>query len=229
MYNTIMSKIKNDNLGEIMDTQIWLVRHGETEWNVAGRFQGCKDIPLTDEGFNQARSLKSRFTKSFDAIYTSPLTRALQTAEVICEDDNMEPIIEDEIREVDFGKWEGLTIKQIAENYPNEFKEWRTDTINGNLLGGDLSIKCASTRAKNAILNIAENNPGKKILIVAHGGIIKAGLIGLFDWNMTMYHKIILGNTSVSQISFDANLNARLVTLNDTNHLPINYKLKSFV
>ena len=84
-----MSKIKNNNLGEIMDTQIWLVRHGETKWNVYGRFQGCKDIPLTDEGFNQAKALKSRFTNSFDAIYTSPLTRALQTAKVICEDNNI--------------------------------------------------------------------------------------------------------------------------------------------
>ena len=212
-----------------MDTQIWLVRHGETKWNVYGRFQGCKDIPLTDEGFNQAKALKSRFTNSFDAIYTSPLTRALQTAKVICEDNNIEPIIEDGIREIDFGKWEGLTIKEIADNYPIEFNEWRTDTINANLLGGDLSIKCASIRAKNAILNIAQNNPCKNIIIVAHGGIIKAGLIGLFNWDMTMYHKIILGNTSVSQISFDANLNVRLATLNDTNHLPANYKLKSFV
>jgi len=212
-----------------MDTQIWLVRHGETEWNVAGRFQGCKDIPLTDEGFNQAKSLKSRFEHGFDSIYTSPLTRAMQTAQVICEDDNMEPIIENGIREVDFGAWEGLTITQIAENYPNEFDFWRTDEEIGYLVGGDLSIKCASIRAKDAILNIAKENSGKKVIIVAHGGIIKAGLIGLFNWNMTMYHKMILGNTSVSKISFDKELNARLISLNDTSHLPINYELKSFV
>lgn len=212
-----------------MNTQIFLVRHGETQWNVAGKFQGCKDIPLSDEGFVQANLLKTRFSNKFDCIYTSPLTRAFQTAEVICEGSNIIPTIENDLREIDFGKWEGLTINQIEADYPTEFKKWRTDKINGNLVGGDLSLKCASIRSKNAILNIANNNSGKAVVIVAHGGIIKASLIGLFDWDMTMYHKIILGNTSVSKISFDDSLNVKLISLNDTSHLPMDYTLKSFV
>jgi probable phosphoglycerate mutase len=202
-----------------MNTNIWLVRHGETEWNIAGRFQGCKDIPLTEVGLNQAKALKCRFNNSFDAIYTSPLTRAIQTAKIISENSTIKPIIENEIREINFGEWEGLTINEIAKNYPEQFKVWKTDQEEGSLIGGDLSIKCASIRARNAILKIANNNANKNIIIVAHGGIIKAGLIGLFDWDMTMYHKILLGNTSISKIILDSTLNTRLVTLNDTNHL----------
>lgn len=202
-----------------MNTNIWLVRHGETEWNIAGRFQGCKDIPLTEVGLSQAKALKYRFNNNFDAIYTSPLTRAIQTAKIISENSTIKPIIENEIREIDFGEWEGLTINEIAKNYPEQFTAWKTDQKEGSLIGGDLSIKCASIRAKNAIIKIANNNPNKNIIIVAHGGIIKASLIGLFDWDMTMYHKILLGNTSISKIILDNALNARLVTLNDTNHL----------
>ena len=63
----------------------------------------------------------------------------------------------------------------------------------------------------------------------AHGGIIKAGLIGIFDWNMTMYHKINLGNTAICKLSFNDELYPRLVTLNDTSHLPNDYEIKSYV
>lgn len=212
-----------------MNTEIILVRHGETEWNAAGRFQGSKDISLSKEGITQAKFLKERFQGHFDYIYTSPLVRAVQTADIICENTFKVPIIENALREIDFGDWEGLTLEQIRAQYASEFHSWRTDEQNAYLVGGDLSLKQASLRAKNAILKIAKECTGKRVLIVAHGGIIKAGLIGVFDWKMTMYHKLILGNTAVSKLVFDESLNASLITLNDTSHLPTDYKLKSYV
>ena len=97
------------------------------------------------------------------------------------------------------------------------------------MCGGEWSLKIASIRAKEAILKIAAEHQGKNIIIVAHGGIIKAGLLGIFDLKMTMYHKIILGNTSVCKIIFDNELSPKIITLNDTSHLPENYKIKSYV
>lgn len=212
-----------------MHTEILLIRHGETEWNASGRFQGCKDISLAQEGIVQANYLKERLKNNFDIVYTSPLSRAMETAEIICRGTSLKPIPEDGIKEIGFGSWEGLTIKEIKDTYPDEFNSWRIDEENANLMGGDLSLKKASLRAKEAILKIASENKGKKIIIVAHGGIIKAGLIGLFDWKMTMYHKLNLGNTAITKLTFSNSLNTRLVTLNDTSHLPVDYKLKSSV
>lgn len=212
-----------------MHTEILLIRHGETEWNASGRFQGSKDISLAEEGVVQAKFLKERLQNDFDIVYASPLSRAMETAEIICEGTNLNPIPEDGIKEIGFGSWEGLTIDQIRDQYPEEFNIWRTDEENAALMGGDLSLKQASFRAKEAILKIASANRGKKIIIVAHGGIIKAGLIGLFDWKMTMYHKFNLGNTAITKLIITDSLDARLITLNDTSHLPVDYKLKSSV
>lgn len=212
-----------------MKTILTLVRHGETDWNASGKFQGCKDINLSKVGILQAEYLRKRFENKFDYIYTSPLKRAMQTAEIITENNKIKPIIELELREINFGDWEGLTIKEIETNYPENFIEWRNDELDGPMCGGDLSLKRASLRAEKAILEIVKNHQGKHIIIVAHGGIIKAGLIGIFAWKMTMYHKMVLGNTSVSKIAFDDNFNPTLITLNDTSHIPEKYSIKSFV
>jgi probable phosphoglycerate mutase len=214
---------------ENMNTILNLVRHGETEWNALGKFQGCKDINLSKEGFLQADSLRKRFENKFDYIYTSPLKRAMQTAEIISESSTIKPIIEPELREINFGDWEGLTIKEIEANFPEKFTEWRKDELNAPMCGGDLSIKKASTRAKEAIFEIVKKHKGGNIIIVAHGGIIKAGLIGIFDWKMTMYHKMLLGNTAICKIVFDDNFDSKIITLNDTSHLPNNYDIKSYV
>lgn len=212
-----------------MNTQVLLIRHGETPWNANGKFQGCTDISLSKEGILQAHYVKERLRGDFDCIYASPLKRALKTAEIITEDIEMTPIISKEIREINFGEWEGLTLNEIEAGYNKEFKIWRNDEINANIVGGDLSIKKASERARNEILRVVKGNTGKRIIIVAHGGIIKAGLIGVFDWKMTMYHKMVLGNTSISKLIFDEEFNPMLIFLNDLSHLPDQYKSKFFV
>lgn len=212
-----------------MSTSIMLIRHGETEWNALGKFQGSKDIDLSKEGILQAEFLKNRFKKNFDYIYCSPLKRALKTAKIISEDMNLHPIIYPQLREIDFGEWEGLTVKDIKNNYPELFKLWLIDDTTGPLCGGDGSLKKASIRATDAILEIVKENKNKNIAVVAHGGIIKAALIGIFNWNMSMYHKIRLGNTSITRLYFDDNMNPLILGLNDTSHLPDDYNIKSYV
>ena len=202
-----------------MKTTVLLIRHGETEWNKLGKFQGCTDIPLANEGIEQAKLLRDRLNGDFDYIYASPLMRAFETAKILAAKGGKEVNIVSEIREINFGEWEGLTIKGIAEKYPEVFKGWRTDKLEGNFSGGDLSIHNASNRARNCIIDIVREHEGKKIVIVAHGGIIKAALIGIFGWDMTMYHKMALGNTCINTITFNENMKPVLVSLNDINHL----------
>ena len=212
-----------------MKTKVFLVRHGETEWNKLGKFQGCQDIPLSEEGIVQAQYLSKKFNSNFDYIYTSPLKRALQTAEVIATNKKIKPSIINDLREINFGEWEGLTLKEISDNFPKEFNNWRNDKFEAPMCGGDLSLKKACERAKIAITEVADKHKGKKILIVSHGGIIKAGLLGLFELDMTMYHKINLGNTSICEIDFDMDLNPTIIKINDTSHLPNDYIISSHV
>ncbi|MGY5216051.1 histidine phosphatase family protein [Clostridium butyricum] len=202
-----------------MKTTIMLIRHGETEWNILGKFQGSTDIPLSNEGIRQAFMLKERLKSDFDYIFSSPLKRAYETAKILCGESGKHVSIAEEIREINFGEWEGLTVKGIAEKYPDIFNEWRNDKREGKFCGGDMSTLNASIRAKNCIMEIANKHKGKKIVIVAHGGIIKAGLIGIFEWDMSMYHKIALGNTCVNTITFNDDMKPALLGLNDTNHL----------
>jgi len=202
-----------------MKTTVLLIRHGETEWNTLGKFQGCTDIDLSKEGIKQAGLLNNRLKGNFDYIYTSPLSRAFETANILASDTNKEVIVAPEIREINFGEWEGLTVHEIAEKYPEVFKAWRTDKKESYICGGDSSIHNATNRAKKCILDIVSKHKGEKIAIVAHGGIIKAALIGIFGWDMTMYHKMALGNTCINTLTFNDDLKPALVGLNDTNHL----------
>ena len=207
-----------------MKTIVQLIRHGETEWNKLGKFQGCTDIFLSENGVEQAKLLKERLKGDFDFIYASPLSRALETAKILISETSQEVVIAPEIREINFGEWEGLTIQEIKEKYPEEFKNWRMDKKESYICGGDFSIHNAANRAKKCIFDIITKHKGKKIVIVAHGGIIKAGLIGIFDWDMTMYHKMALGNTCINTIVFDNELQPSLIGLNDTNHLNFSAK-----
>lgn len=207
-----------------MRTTVLLIRHGETEWNTLGKFQGCTDIALSEEGIKQAKLLKDRLNGDFDYIYASPLSRAFETANIIASGTDKRVIIANDIREINFGEWEGLTVHEIAENYPEKFNVWRTDKIESQICGGDLSILNAANRAKQCVLDIINEHRGEKIAIVAHGGIIKAALIGIFEWEMTMYHKMALGNTCINTLAFDKDSNPSLVSLNDTNHLKCDVK-----
>lgn len=208
-----------------MKTTALLIRHGETEWNNLGKFQGCTDIALSENGIKQAKLLNDRLKGDFDCIYASPLSRAFETASILVDNTNKKVVIAPEIREINFGEWEGLTIQEIREKYPEIFKAWRTDKNESYICGGDCSIHNAVSRAKNCIMDIVSKHKGQKIVIVAHGGIIKAGLIGIFEWDMTMYHKIALGNTCINTIVFNEELYPSLVGLNDTNHLNYNAKI----
>lgn len=212
-----------------MITKLLLIRHGETSWNALGKFQGCTDIELSEAGILQASYLKKALNDSFDVLYTSPLKRAVKTAEVLCEGTKVTPIVEQNIREINFGDWEGLTIKEISETYPDTFKKWRNDDIDAPITGGDGSIRLASERAKACITDIIDKNKGKTIAVVAHGGIIKASLIGLFDFKMSMYQKMSLGNTAVTEIHINDQNNMILTRFNDTSHLPKHIEVKSYV
>lgn len=200
-------------------TTLLLIRHGETPWNVLAKVQGCQDIALSDTGRMQAHLLSQRLNGTFTAVYTSPLHRAFETAQIICKPTKLEPIPLEALKEVDFGSWEGLTFKEISRLYPDYFSSWLTDESIGPMYDGDGSIQNVSLRAKACIEEMVQKHPNETIVMVSHGGLIKSALIGLFGWKMTMYHQFALGNTCITTIRFNETLKPMLIGLNDTSHL----------
>ena len=200
-------------------TNLLLVRHGQTPWNVLGKIQGCTNIDLEDEGRRQAQLLCQRLGGDFSAIYSSPLNRALETAHILAAPTNLKVQPTEDLREINFGLWEGLTFKEVAAKYPDAFAFWQKDELTAPLCGGDGSIKNCAQRAKDCLLGLVKQHPGETIVAVSHGGLIKSALIGLFDLKMTMYHQMAFGNTCVTKIRFNDDLKPVLMCLNDTSHL----------
>jgi broad specificity phosphatase PhoE len=144
-------------------TTILLARHGETEWNRSGRWQGWADPPLNDTGRAQARRLAEQLrTVPFDAVYSSDLRRAHETAEIVAEPHGVPVVTEPGLREIDIGAWSGLTKQEIEKQFPH-----------GERPDGETRAE-HSERVLAAVERIARANAGHRILLLTHGGTMRA-------------------------------------------------------
>ncbi len=150
-------------------TTILLARHGETDWNLERRVQGHADTPLNATGQAQARALADELAdEPLDAVYSSDLARAYETALVVAERKGLEVVVLPELREKHFGTWEGLTDAEILASYPH--------ARDGNWGDGE-TREAMSRRVLAALARIAAEHPEGRILVVAHGGPLRAVLV----------------------------------------------------
>ncbi len=151
-------------------TLLYLVRHGETDWNRAHRIQGSTDIPLNDTGRAQAlRAGRLLARRSWDGIYTSPLSRAFETAAIIATELGLaEPSPVSELVERNYGEAEGLTDRQIAHNYPGAMP-----------VPGRESREDVAARVIPALLRLAEENVGRHLIVSSHGAVIRTLLMAV--------------------------------------------------
>jgi broad specificity phosphatase PhoE len=153
-------------------TTILLARHGETNWNRDGRFQGHADPPLNRRGRAQAVDLaRALAAEQLAAVYSSPLRRALETAEVVAASHGLEPIPVDGLREVDVGSWSGLTRGEVEERFPEQFSRWLE--FDQGWEDGE-TYEEMGTRAVAALLELAAAHEHERVLAVTHGGPIRA-------------------------------------------------------
>ena len=152
-------------------TRLLLARHGETEWNRTGRFQGHADPPLSEIGREQAAALAERLAgNGIRAIYTSDLLRASETAQLVATRLGLEVVEEAGLREIDVGSWSGLTRDEIASSDPEGFERWL-----GGEIGHDGETREQLTdRVVAAVERIAHAHAGVTVLVVSHGGAIRA-------------------------------------------------------
>jgi broad specificity phosphatase PhoE len=153
-------------------TTIYLARHGESDWNAANRFQGHSDRPLTDLGREQARGLADLVAaENVEAIYASPLSRALETARIVAARTGLGVVVDEGLREVDTGSWSGLSRAEVRERYPQGFQRWITGGAGWE--DGE-SYEEMAERVLAAVNRIAAAHPGGRVLLVSHGGPIRA-------------------------------------------------------
>jgi probable phosphoglycerate mutase len=146
--------------------ELWLVRHGETDWNLAGRFQGQTDIPLNEAGRLQALELARKLDKGqFGAIYSSDLKRAAETAGILSERLGLPVTLDRRLREICFGKWEGQLAHQVRKEQPMALAD---DPLNFRAPGGE-TLQEVSVRMATAADEIAAKFDGQRVWIVAHG------------------------------------------------------------
>lgn len=153
-------------------TELLLVRHGETDWNVESRFQGHADPPLNDTGREQARALADELARQrIDAVYTSDLARARETAAIVAARLGVDVVLRRELREIDVGEWEGLTWDDIDARFPNGRRRWEE---RGHGWERGESYDQLGERVVAALREIAAAHPGGRVLVVGHGGTIRS-------------------------------------------------------
>lgn len=151
-----------------------LVRHGQTEWNKTGKFQGHSDVPLDEVGRGQVEATAAYLAKEkLEAIYASDLSRAKDTAKAIAAHHGLEPICDRRLRELNMGKWEGLDFNTVYSQYRQEYDAWYGNK-EGMIPGGE-GIKDVEKRVLEFLNEVATKHEGT-IAIATHGGVVKAVL-----------------------------------------------------
>jgi len=154
-------------------TTILIARHGETDWNRERRFQGHADPPLNELGRQQAHELAEALAGSdIAAVYASPLARARETAEIVAAALELPVETRAALREVDVGSWQGLTRDEVEERFPEGFRRW-LDNFDHGWEDGE-SYDELGQRVVADLLRLAARHPGERILVVTHGGAMRA-------------------------------------------------------
>jgi broad specificity phosphatase PhoE len=198
--------------------RIYLIRHGQTDWNVEGRWQGSLDVPLGDIGHKQAGALTMHLQdRRIKSIYSSDLSRALATAEPLAKLKGL-PIHRDaRLRELNLGVFQGLTHDEIRMKYPDEEKGMEADYMDYVVPEGE-SRRAMQARAYDVWQEIVTHEPNEPIAIFSHGGTIRLLLMKLFPGEMERLTKVRITNTCVTTIDVDGE-DLRLVDLANAAHL----------
>ena len=211
--------IEWQNLRDNREISVLLVRHGQTEWNRTRRFLGRTDIPLNATGKQQAGQLSASISHlPLVAIYSSPLSRAWQTAEAIACNRRLTVLASEGLTELDQGDLEGRFGDALKEDFPEFFDQWMTDPTDVRIPGGETLAECTH-RAVEAFFDIVKRHePGQIIAIVSHKVAISGILCHALDRPIRDNMKIEQQNTAVNFLGIrDGTITAHVI--NQADHL----------
>lgn len=202
-----------------MNTTIYLTRHGQTLWNIEKRLQGRGNSSLTEDGIERAKELRDRIKNiHIDIIYSSPIERALNTANIIKGDKDIEVVTDDGLMEMCFGDYEGRITDEIMKENPS----WNI----GLIMKGDTKLSAPSgenlaevrDRVSKTMDRIIEENKGKTILIVAHGITLKALMYYFKDEEV---NSEVMGQATLTKINVTENNDFNIEFKNDNSHFTV--------
>ena len=205
-----------------MSTSIVLIRHGETAWNAERRLQGHIDIALNAEGVRQAQALAGALAgQHFDAIVSSDLQRAHQTAQALARAQVMPVHSDPALRERCFGGFEGLLYAEIEQRFPREFAAWQARDADGAMPSGARSAETFRQfyqRVIGAITRLAEQHRGQSLALVAHGGVLECAYRAALGLSLETPRNFNVLNASINRFTH-ADGKLSLVSWGEVAHL----------
>jgi len=201
-----------------MTAIIYLVRHGQTAWNKEEIFRGRTDVPLDETGLKQAELVGEYFRETeIRAIYSSPLSRAWQTAERIARNHNLEVQALPGIIDMSFGNWEGCAHHEIQKMDPETYRLWKEEPHRVTLPGGE-GLDQVRMRALAALEEVIGKDPGKTLILVSHRVINKVLLCAILGLDNSHFWQIKQDTTAINRIDHGRGMYV-LSLMNETCHL----------
>ncbi len=199
--------------------KFYLLRHGETEWNKLGKFQGLTDVSLNDRGLAQAKdSARAALGWEHDALYSSSLTRTVQVAEEIRKVTGTPIVTQPGLRELSLGDLEGVTGAEMREGWPELYASWRKNPADVQMPNGE-SLSQLQERAWQVIQDIERHHADDSgVVVVCHNFTIRTIICAILDIPLYNFHRMSLGLGALCTFESDSGVR-RLVTYNCNSHL----------
>lgn len=201
--------------------KLYLIRHGQTDWNIQGKIQGTRDVPLNKTGRAQAARLAQAMeAKPVKHIFSSPQLRAMETARQIGRKSQIKVCPLAALSEVGFGKWEGLTWGEIMENYPREYERWSVNPVLYPPPKGE-SKEQIHTRIRQGLQEILEITKGREDAVaVTHGTAMAGFLACVLKGNLEEFQDVVYENASITTLDYSLLTGEfKLVRANECAHL----------
>jgi broad specificity phosphatase PhoE len=200
-------------------TRLFLVRHGATTLTAEDRFSGAVGVDLSDEGRRQARSLAQRLShEKIGAVYTSPLSRTLETAQILAAPHKLPLIQRDGLREISHGRWEGLTRRDVEVRYPDEYEAWNTDPFTFAPEGAESGVSVLA-RALPVIREVVLSHVGENVIVVSHKATLRLLISSLLGFDARGYRdRLDQSPACLNVMDFRDVVRARLMLFNDISH-----------
>jgi len=200
-------------------TRVFMVRHGATVLSAEDRFAGATDVALSDEGREQTRRLAERLGhEKISAVYASPLGRTVETASILATPLKLDVQTRDGFREINHGRWEQMTRREVEEKFPEEAAEWEKDPYTFAPAGGESGL-AVTARALPALIDIVRRHPGENVLVVSHKATIRLLLSSLLGFDPRRYRdNLDQSPAALNIVDFKDAAHARLTLFNSTSH-----------
>ncbi len=209
-----------------MANTFYIVRHGQTNWNILGRTQGHGNSDLTKKGLEQAKELADAIVDyPIDYIYSSDLGRAVQTAQIIANKLNLDVNKTPELREMGFGIWEGLLIEEIKKDHLDTYNTWRNEPHLVNIEGGE-NLHIIKERTDKFIEKLNKKYDNKHIVLVSHSVTVRAMLLSFLGSSMQNIYRIKQDNTALNIVEC-RDYGPVVIKMNDTSHIKNNQNINN--